>query len=251
MLEEKPWKMDAVVRLFLLVLISWCLGGAAAGILNYFTSTLPKGQSNFWQIVIFAAFIQIPALVWVGLFLRQHNINWKDAFGWHKCEPATAAAYGILGALLFFPVAIGLETFSDFFMRLVSLKPEEQAAVQELQDPTLGVMQKAFFGVMTIVLAPVVEETLFRGILYPALKGMGRPHLALWLSSALFALAHVNMVTFLPLMAFALVLVYLYENFENLLAPVVAHAVFNAANFILLVYQDQINQLLNHFFPSR
>jgi hypothetical protein len=36
-----------------------------------------------------------------------------------------------------------------------------------------------------------------------------------------------------------------------LLAPVVAHAVFNAANFFLLVYQDQISQLLNHFFPMR
>jgi len=251
MLEEKQWNMDAVVRLFLLVMISWGLGGVAAGILNYFTSTLPKGQSNFWQIVIFAVFIQIPTLVWVALFLRQHNINWKDAFGWHKCEPATAAAYGILAGLLFFPAAMGLEAFSEYAMRLVSLKPEEQAAVQELQDPSLGVLQKVFFGVMTVVLAPVVEETLFRGILYPALKRLGRPRLALWLSSALFALAHINMVTFLPLMAFAFVLVYLYETYENLLAPIVAHAVFNAANFILLVFQDQISQLLNHFFPMR
>jgi membrane protease YdiL (CAAX protease family) len=53
------------------------------------------------------------------------------------------------------------------------------------------------------------------------------------------------MVTFVPLMVFALVLVYLYETFQNLLAPVVAHSLFNAANFLLLIFEDQIGRLLH------
>jgi hypothetical protein len=98
---------------------------------------------------------------------------------------------------------------------------------------------------IAVVFAPIVEEALFRGILYPALKRLGRPRLALWGSSALFAAVHFNMVTFLPLMVFALVLVYLYETFQNLLAPIVAHSLFNAANFFLLIYQDQIVRVLH------
>jgi hypothetical protein len=65
----------------------------------------------------------------------------------------------------------------------------------------------------------------------------------LWGSSALFAAVHFNMVSFLPLLVFALVLVYLYETFQNLLAPIVAHSLFNAANFLMLIFQDQIEPL--------
>jgi uncharacterized protein len=95
------------------------------------------------------------------------------------------------------------------------------------------------------VFAPLVEEALFRGILYPAIKQSGWPRLALWGSSTLFALVHFNMVTFLPLLVFALVLVYLYETFQNLLVPIVTHAVFNAVNFLTIIFMDQILQVLH------
>jgi len=240
MLAEKPWKLDAVILLFLGVMTTVFLGALLAGLLSHFTSTWPKGQSDFWQIVIGAFFMEIPALAWIALFLRQHEVNWKDAFGWQNCEPATAAAYGVLAAMLFLPAAWGLQTLSAYVMELAHLNPQEQAAVQELQDPSLTVTEKAIIGMIAVVFAPIVEEALFRGILYPAIKRLGRPRLALWVSSALFAATHLNMVSFVPLLVFALVLVYLYETFQNLLAPIVAHSLFNAANFFMLIFQYQI-----------
>jgi membrane protease YdiL (CAAX protease family) len=147
--------------------------------------------------------------------------------------------------MLFLPAAWGLQTLSDYAMHLAHMKPQEQVAVQELQEPSLNVAEKVVMGVIAIVFAPIVEEALFRGLLYPAIKQLGHPRLALWVSSALFAAVHFNMVTFVPLMAFALVLVYLYETFQNLLAPIVAHSLFNAANYFLLNYQDQIVRVLH------
>jgi len=125
------------------------------------------------------------------------------------------------------------------------LKAQEQAAIQELQDPGITLAEKALLGFIAIVLAPLVEEALFRGILYPALKQRGWPRLALWGSSALFAAVHCNMATFAPLLVLALVLVFLYETFQNLLAPVAAHSLFNAANFLALIYKDQIERALH------
>jgi len=55
--------------------------------------------------------------------------------------------------------------------------------------------------------------------------------------SALFALIHMNLQTFLPLFVFALALTWLYEKTDNLLAPITAHALFNATNFALLLWQ--------------
>jgi len=123
--------------------------------------------------------------------------------------------------------------------------PHAQDAVQALQDPSVPVAEKIVFGLLAIVLAPLVEESLFRGILYPAVKQLGYPRLALWGTSVLFGALHVNEPTFLPLVVFGLVLVRLYENFGNLLAPIVAHGFFNAANFAVLMFQDRFDHLLH------
>jgi membrane protease YdiL (CAAX protease family) len=245
MLAEKPWKLDEVVRLFLGVMATFCLGAVLAGLLGHFTWAWPKARSDFWQIVISAFFLEIPALAWIALFLRQHNVSWTEAFGFRMTTPATAVAYGVLAGSLFVPAAWGLQMLSGKLMDLVHLNAQDQQMVQQLQDPSLSVPEKAFLGVVAVVFAPVVEELLFRGILYPALKKLGRPPLAVWGSSALFALAHFNIATFVPLLVFAVALIYLYETFENLLAPIVAHGLFNAANFLVLVFQDQIDRALH------
>jgi membrane protease YdiL (CAAX protease family) len=89
-----------------------------------------------------------------------------------------------------------------------------------------------------VVLAPVAEEFIFRGMLYPFVKQLGYPRLA-WLGvSFVFALVHLNGAIFLPLFVLALALTWLYEKTDNLLAPITAHALFNAANLTLLLTQN-------------
>jgi membrane protease YdiL (CAAX protease family) len=80
----------------------------------------------------------------------------------------------------------------------------------------------------------VVEEIFFRGMLYPAIKQAGFPRLAIWGVSLLFALVHFNLVSFIPLFVLAILLTALYEYTDNLLAPISAHALFNALNFAML-----------------
>ena len=94
-----------------------------------------------------------------------------------------------------------------------------------------------FFVVMAVAVAPVAEEILFRGILYPAVKQLGHPRVAVIGTALLFALFHVNLLTFASLTAVALALIALYEFTDNLLAPITAHAVFNASNLIMLFWQ--------------
>ena len=89
-------------------------------------------------------------------------------------------------------------------------------------------------GTATILLAPVAEEMFFRGILYPAIKQAGFPRLALWGTSVVFAAIHLTPVIFLPLLVLALLLVWLYEKTNNLLAPIAAHSLFNGLNFALV-----------------
>jgi uncharacterized protein len=91
----------------------------------------------------------------------------------------------------------------------------------------------------TVVLAPVAEEFIFRGILYPFVKQLNFPKLALFGTSFLFALIHADKAIFIPLFVLALALTWLYEKTGNLLAPIVAHSLFNAANLVILFYASK------------
>jgi hypothetical protein len=116
-------------------------------------------------------------------------------------------------------------------------KPAElQESVKALQT-TETFQQQVYFAIVTIFVAPFVEEVMFRGILYPTIKQFGFPKFALWSTSMFFAISHFNAVAFVPLLFMAVILTFLYETTENLLAPIVTHALFNAANFALLLRQ--------------
>jgi len=54
-------------------------------------------------------------------------------------------------------------------------------------------------------------------------------------TSLIFAATHANLMTFIPLVLLSLALIWLYEQTDNLLAPILAHSLFNAVNFFFLV----------------
>jgi membrane protease YdiL (CAAX protease family) len=244
MLSEKPWALDSVMRLFLGIIITYCVGTIPINLLDHVTRW-PAAERDFLEMLAAVLFLQVSALVWIGYFLRRHALGWKQAFGLESDETPTVVAYGILAGALFLPCAVGVQTLCAKLLELANFKPEAQAAVQALEDPTIPVIQKFVFGAVAVVLVPLVEESLFRGILYPAIKQLGYPRLALWGTSILFGALHANGPSFLPLVLFALLLVWLYETFGNLLAPIVAHGFFNAANFVVLMFQDRIDHLFN------
>ena len=65
--------------------------------------------------------------------------------------------------------------------------------------------ERIALGIAAIVIAPVFEESLFRGILYPAIKNAGYPTLALVGTSLLFGAIHATLLTFLPLTFLAMI----------------------------------------------
>jgi len=229
MLSAKPWKLDAILCLALSVVVSVSAGGVLLSVMQH-SSVAPVRQ-----MVIATLSFQGAALFFVHLFLRQHQMTWRESFGFAHQWPQ-AIMLGIIVACFFLPVGWGLQWLSGKLIVMVPrlhLKPEEQQAVHTLQMAS-GSLQRVALGFVTIGLAPLAEEILFRGILYPWLKHVSSPRLALWVSALCFAAVHMNLVTFLPLLVLALALTVLYERTGNLLAPITAHALFNGMNFFVL-----------------
>jgi len=88
---------------------------------------------------------------------------------------------------------------------------------------------------LAVVVAPVTEELAFRGYLYGVIKRYLGAIPALVLSGILFALIHLNLPSFFPLLVLASVFALAYELSGSLLVPMTMHALFNAFSLILVL----------------
>lgn len=243
MLPEHKWEAEPLLRFVAGVCFCLSLGALAS------SAVLPKAafatqEGKFFLFVTNSLVLHGGTLLLVAVLLRAHGLGWRAAFGFARPGLARTVALAVGGVLVALPVALVLQQLSALGMKTVSVEPEVQVVVQTLQE-TQTLQQRVFFAFVALVGAPVVEELIFRGILYPAVKQQGWPRLALWGTSLLFALTHANTATFLPLTFLALVLVFLYERTGNLLAPILTHSLFNAANYFALLYQGELKRFFN------
>lgn len=88
---------------------------------------------------------------------------------------------------------------------------------------------------MVAVMAPIFEETLFRGFLLPSLLPSMRPVIAMLTSGGLFAIAHLNAADLLPLAVLGTILGYVYWRSGNILASILLHGIWNSGSFIGLL----------------
>lgn len=234
MLSEKPWRPESVLRLVMWLFVSLAAGSLLISLLNPTPGAPLTGGLKYQAFLISLVTFHGISLLLVNHLLREHQVGWRAAFGFDAARPGQAFGLALVVAGLAFPIAGQLAEWTADLMRWFAVQPEMQVAVKTLQTAeTTG--QRVLFGVFALGVAPFVEEVLFRGIIYPAIKQNGYPRLAWWMTSLMFAATHSNLMTFLPLTLLALALTWLYERTNNLLAPILAHSLFNAANFYWLL----------------
>ncbi|MBI4707643.1 MAG: TatD family hydrolase [Candidatus Omnitrophica bacterium] len=91
--------------------------------------------------------------------------------------------------------------------------------------------------IFVVLIAPIVEEILFRGFVYTAIKNKFGRRTAYLLSTILFAGLHANLVGFLPIAVLGILLAYLYEHTGSLIPSITVHVTHNSliALFVFLV----------------
>lgn len=239
----KSWRPETFSRRLLALLVC-AYSGLFLGMWAQRLSGLPEGEPSVWQMSLSTLSFQGAGLVLIARFLREHQTSWAEGFGFLN-NRRQAVLLGLLAAVIFLPLGWGLQQASALVMTHLpfwKMEPHEQLPVQALRV-SVSWGGRLTLGAVAVLLAPVAEEMLFRGILYPAIKQTGYPRLALWGTSLLFAGIHMNAVTFVPLAVLALVLTLLYERTNNLLAPIMAHVLFNALNFAMLLVLQQAGEV--------
>lgn len=212
-------------------------GAAIAGLFE--AGSVAQMAAN---VTVLPIAILVAVAVWFQANRRiyQAPISLAAAFGFNRKNSGRCLLLGLATGLGLVLIAMALALISSLLIKALGDQAEPQKLVtliaeESAKQENIGTL--IFFVMMAVAVAPVAEEILFRGILYPAVKQLGHPRVAVIGTALLFALFHVNLLTFASLTAVALALIALYDFTDNLLAPITAHAVFNASNLIMLLWQ--------------
>ena len=156
-------------------------------------------------------------IVW-GLAVRRRGASWTD-LGLRRW--GGSALWAIPAAVL-----VMLAIVIAYGAVIDAIGWGEDLEIEFFDDRRIGVLAAA--SALAIVAAPIVEELFFRGFVLQGLTRHMTPLKAALLSSALFALAHVRPVTYVPIFLIGLVLAFVFLKTRSLPLAMAAHAVYNA-----------------------
>lgn len=130
-------------------------------------------------------------------------------------------------------VAIGL-LFNYVYATYIFPDVEMQ---EQLKKLIAAIPKTAFNNVLLFfaiaILAPVLEELLFRGLLQNSLMQKMPAYAAILLSGVIFAAVHMDPIAFLPLMVLGAAFGYLYHATGSLRVCIAIHVINNAAAMLL------------------
>ncbi|EEF62150.1 CPBP family intramembrane glutamic endopeptidase [Pedosphaera parvula] len=236
MLSERPWKVDAVLRLVFGIFTCVCTILFISTLLQQVVLHRKFEENSLPYFLVGTLSLQGSILVGIAYFIRWQGISWTEAFGFFRQGLPRVIAWGLAVGLLFLPIGYLLQLVSVNLLQLVHYKSASQEAVLSLQKAN-SMGARVYLAFFATIMAPVAEECLFRGILYPTIKKYGGTSIALWSTSLAFAAIHANLPIFIPLTVFAMVLTWLYEKTDNLLACIIAHGLFNTIGVIAILNQ--------------
>lgn len=213
-----PWSLrDTWLGLGLLLLIQVII---IAAILIFKPPKSSIRDYAPWVIILNELVLIIPVI----LVLGWRQANWR-LLGFRE--------FGIsaIGMGCGFLIAAFLLTIinNSIFLAL-GWQVQANQIIQLLKD----LPSPAAFIFTAVILAPLVEESLFRGFLFAGFRQSYGWNKAALLSSGLFALAHVLPAAFIPTFILGYSFSYLYHKSDSLWPGILMHFLVNAFGVLAL-----------------
>ncbi len=187
-----------------------------------------------WLMVAGTAVVHLCALALVAFLVRSHQSTWREAFGlfapgWPRAWaasvamtiPATLAAWALLQG-------------SAWMLEQFGMPSRSQAAVEAVRNAE-QLWERALLFTFAVISAPIVEELVFRGVLWPFLRDRGLRISGSLGVAGLFGIIHGSLPALASLVLLGLFWVWLYERTGDLTTTMLSHSLFNLTNFVWLL----------------
>lgn len=197
---------------------------------EFFDVLESEGLLHQWLIIVFVGMILGEGAFVLGAWrfsAFKYRCGWR-ALGFRRFK----ARRGLIFAAVV--VLAGLLISFLYEMLMTSLGEEPPSSVtMEFTNTGLGL---AIIALLAVVVAPVAEETFFRGFLF---SGIGKRYGYVWgavFSALIFSLAHILQPgAFLPIFLLGLLLAWLYIKTGSIWACIFTHFAYNSIALIFMI----------------
>lgn len=188
----------------------WLLAAVGFSILSY----QRNWEVNIGLVVTFWELVLLVPAWWFSV--RKYRVPWKTL----GLRDFRGEALGIGCGLMI--ASYGFNLFYTLLLSVFNLQSQlDYAALfKELSSPWL-----LFLG--GVVVAPVVEEIVFRGFVFSGLRQRYTPKKAGVISAGLFAVVHFQPVNLIPILILGLIFAYLYHRSGSIWPAVIMHVMTN------------------------
>ena len=180
-----------------------------------------------------AALVTIAAAVHVVCVDRA---NPPESLGLTRERLGRCARIGFLACLGFLPIHFAVAMLQSWLAQQHGIVLPEQESVRLVREsPDLRLVWTLTFHAGLV--APSVEEVLFRALLLPLLMRWMRPGFAIAATATVFSACHPYAQAVVPIFLLGAALGYVYHRTRSLVSPVVFHMTYNGFVLIVLLVQ--------------
>jgi hypothetical protein len=188
--------------------------------------------------VLLASIVPLEACLLLVLYLRLVRpgvLSWED-IGLSTRRLWSRLAVGA-GSYLLVLVAVGAINYLLQSLGVQQTQTQTYQGVRAASGSDLAAIIVAGG-----VLAPIAEESFFRGYVFTAYRRTRGRVFAYLLSAGLFAIVHFNLPALPAVFAVGLVLAVLYDLTKSLIPGIVAHGLNNSFAFVILYFASGLVQ---------
>jgi membrane protease YdiL (CAAX protease family) len=220
---------------------SWRVGDAIfAGVLAGFLLLLfvAGGNKNgklTADAVNSAITFDLMLLAIVLVSIASHGISLREVFGLSPARPLLAIGAGAACLVATYPVFL---LAGEVAQRLGHPVGDGAESVKYLLGP-LKPPDLVAAVLLAVVVAPLVEEFIFRGFLYGVTKKFAGPWAAMATSGLIFAAIHQNLPALPAYFLLACGLTLAYERTGSIWTPIAMHVLFNSITVVVIFFFPQ------------
>lgn len=172
--------------------------------------------------------------VFIPLYLitRSSQLPWRHDFSLHWRHPVILLGAALMAVSALAPTAL----LAQLSLRLHPPEPEWTAFMAENMPRGTAAIALSFLTV--VVLAPLAEEIVFRGLLHRLASRMWGPWPAAIVSSLIFGVVHGEPWYLFGLIGIGFVLAVVYEATGSVLACWITHVVHNGVSLAMMIWGD-------------
>lgn len=226
----------AIARALLVILVFLFVPTLVSSVVTLVVSALNSGmpKDDLASLItsLTSPIMAVSYVVAIFVFVIFYKIRKTSLISMSGAEP-TRASFLIDGVLLGFGM---YGAFQGAILLLTKIIPESWFNLQNSQSSSLLGGSMAFAIIYTVLIAPVCEETIFRGLVLTIFDGKLPKWLGILISALVFALIHLpSPIAFIYTLTLGVVLGFVRYRTKSLVPCVLAHIIFNATNYLLFL----------------